>query len=240
MTDELSREEKHHLEAFVSSHFDIPKEELQGRIQNSFEAEKFFELDFVNKTEKGGSHQDFVQIPPELVALTTYIREIIEYNLDGIPQNNDGYVEQVEIEESKIKELKKKPNLAPEQYLDEDDMEDIFLRIEDTLGQMESEIDNLPGEMQSQIRTVLAMIRYAIHKENTADIKNAHRPLRYILRSSHIAYGRYTHGYHKIGHKIDVMFDSKEDAVEELTPYFAGTKRQLTRVVEKAEEKQDD
>lgn len=240
MSDELTREEKYHLESFVSSHFDVSREELQGRVQNAFEAEKFFELDFINKTEKGGSHQEFVEIPPELVSLTTYIEEIIKYNLEDIPQNNDGYIEQVELEDSKMKKVKKKPNLAPKQYLDEEDMEDIFLRIEDILEDMESEVNTLPGEMQSQIRTVLAMIRYAIHQETTVHVKNAHRPLSYILQSSHIAYGRYTHGYHKIGHKIDVMFESKDDALEELKPYFAGTERQLKRVIKKAEEKQDD
>lgn len=213
MTNELTSEEEYHLESFVSSYFDIPQEEINGRILDSFEAEEHFELDFVEKVEKGGAHQDFVDIPVELVSLVDYLEELVELNLNNANKGEVGYVDQSGDEES------------------------LYLLIETALEDMEAEINRLPQQMQNQVRAVLAMIRFAVHTEDKEAIENACVPLKYIVKGARIPLGRYKHGYEKMGEELKNMFDSGENIVDTLGKYFAGSDAELRRAIEKAKGK---
>lgn len=216
MSNDFTDEEEYHLESFVSSYFDIPQEELNGRILDNFEADEHFELDFVKKTEKGGAHQDFVDIPIELVSLVDYLEELVELNIKNTNQSQKGYISQ------------------------DDDTENLYLLIETVVEDMETEINNLPQQMQDQVRTILAMIRFALHTEDIEAIESTYTPLRYIVRRARIPLGRYKHGYQKIGNQVENMFEKEEDVVDTLGKYFAGSDAELRRSVKKAREKQEE
>lgn len=215
MSNDLTKEEEYHLESFVSSYFNIPQQDLDGRILDTFEADEHFELDFVKKTEKGGAHQDFVDIPIELVSLVDYLDELVEFNIKNNSQSQKGYISQ------------------------DEDTESLYLLIETVLEDMETEINNLPQQMQNQVRTILAMIRFAIHTEDIEAIESAYTPLRYIIKRARIPLGRYKYGYQKIGNQVESMFEKEDDVVETLSKYFAGSDADLRRAVKKARESQE-
>lgn len=216
MSNDLTKEEQYHLESFVSSYFDIPQEEVNGRILDNFEADEHFELEFVEKTEKGGAHQDFIDIPIELVSLVDYLDELVEFNIKNTKKSQKGYISQ------------------------DEDADSLYLLIETVLEDMETEINELPRQMQNQVRAILAMIRFALHTEDTEAIENIYTPLRYIVKRARIPMGRYKHGYQKIGEQMDNMFEKEDDVVDTLGKYFAGSDTELRRALKKIREKQDE
>lgn len=236
---EILPSEKRELLSFLESHYDVPREELNDFIDDSSIPENPRDLDFIkdkiiyNKDEVVGSFSS------EFRSRVEYLDEFIQLNLDNPPGFREGYVEQVELSNDAKMKARENPRITTKSLVSEEDYRGIVSSIKAQVNFLESEIRNCDfnKDVQNQLHLIIALMKYSLDSNSSADIKNSFRPLSYITAHRNLSHGRHSHAYSKIGHKLDFMFEDTDTIPEKLLPYYDNNIKSLVATIEKSVEK---
>jgi len=227
--------EKRELLSFLETKYDIPRERLHDFVDISKLPEEIDDLSFVKRKMIYESDEDVGRLTDEFNARIEYLDEFLNLNFNHPPDTRDGYISQSEIKDEMAHRARENPSLVTNRLVDDREYEDLLGRLDEQLDFLEEELAECETteELANQIRLPIALIRYSVESENSADIRNGFRVLKYLTCNHTISASRQQHAYSKIGNKLGIMFDEEETIPDKLYSYYGSNMMCLVNCTEK-------
>lgn len=165
------------------------------------------------------------------------IDDLVLSNFSNI-RTSGRYVEAVEVPEGERRRVNENPSLAVTSYLPAEDIQSVMETVSEQVSFVQSEIDDtrLPEDVENLLQLQLALVRFGLDwNGSTTNLQNGYRPM-YKFVSYDISKKDVKRGQASTGWRICQMFDSTDEAIEELALHYSGTLRNLVNTVETCEE----